>query len=81
MVTWIALFRGINVGGKNILPMKELTRELEKLGYTKIESYIQSGNAGPAYRRSDSEEPWHPISRHRPERQAARGRGGVQPLS
>jgi uncharacterized protein (DUF1697 family) len=44
MATWIALFRGINVGGKNILPMKELTRELEKLGYTGIETYIQSGN-------------------------------------
>jgi uncharacterized protein (DUF1697 family) len=44
MSTWIALFRGINVGGKNILPMKELVRELETVGLEDIRSYIQSGN-------------------------------------
>lgn len=44
MAIWIALFRGINVGGKNILPMKELVRELEKLGYSDVKTYIQSGN-------------------------------------
>ena len=41
----IALFRGINVGGKNILPMKELVAELEKLGLHNVKTYIQSGNA------------------------------------
>ena len=44
MTTWIALLRGINVGGRNILPMKELTRELEKIGCSNVQTYIQSGN-------------------------------------
>lgn len=44
MKTWIALFRGINVGGNNILPMKELVAELSKLGFEKVKTYIQSGN-------------------------------------
>ena len=45
METWIALFRGINVGGKNVLPMKELVRELENLNLKNVRTYIQSGNA------------------------------------
>ena len=45
MKTYIALFRGINVGGNNILPMKDLRALLEKLGVTKVKTYIQSGNA------------------------------------
>ena len=36
--------RGVNVGGRNILPMKELARELEKSGYANVKTYIQSGN-------------------------------------
>src|SRR5690349_13792847 len=45
MKTYIALFRGINVGGKNILPMKELVAILEDLGCLRVKTYIQSGNA------------------------------------
>lgn len=45
MKTYIALFRGINVGGNNILPMKELAALLEKLGAHGVKTYIQSGNA------------------------------------
>jgi len=45
MQTFIALFRGINVGGNNILPMKELVKILESLGCEKTRTYIQSGNA------------------------------------
>lgn len=45
MNTWIALFRGINVGGNRILPMKALAALLEELGGTRIQTYIQSGNA------------------------------------
>ena len=41
---WIALLRGINVGGNNILPMKDLKLLLQELGYSQIETYIQSGN-------------------------------------
>jgi uncharacterized protein (DUF1697 family) len=45
MKTYIALFRGINVGGKNTLPMKELVALLEGLGCRNAKTYIQSGNA------------------------------------
>jgi len=45
MKTYIALIRGINLGGKNILPMKELVAILEGLGARSIKTYIQSGNA------------------------------------
>src|SRR4051794_26648723 len=44
MKTYIALFRGINVGGKNVLPMSELVSMLENTGLQNIETYIQSGN-------------------------------------
>ena len=44
MNTYIALFRGINVGGNNILPMKPLVELLEKLGCLDVKTYIQSGN-------------------------------------
>lgn len=44
MKTWIALLRGINVGGKNILPMSELKRMMELAGCLHIRTYIQSGN-------------------------------------
>ncbi len=45
MKTYIALFRGINVGGKNTLPMRELVAVLEDLGARNVKTYIQSGNA------------------------------------
>lgn len=41
---WIGLFRGINVGGNNKLPMKELAKMLESLGFTDVKTYIASGN-------------------------------------
>ena len=44
MKTYIALFRGINVGGKNRLPMKDLTALLDGLGLRDVKTYIQSGN-------------------------------------
>lgn len=44
MNTWIALLRGINVGGKNILPMAELRSDLESLNLGNVRTYIQSGN-------------------------------------
>lgn len=45
MPTWILLLRGINVGGKNKLPMKAFKADLEAIGCTDIQTYIQSGNA------------------------------------
>ncbi len=44
MNTWIALLRGINVGGHNIVPMKELVKLLEATGFEQVKTYIQSGN-------------------------------------
>lgn len=47
----VALLRGINVGGKNKLPMKDLRGLFEELGCTDVVTYIQSGNvvyAAPA---------------------------------
>lgn len=44
MKTYIVLFRGINVGGHNILPMKDLIDILAENKYQDIRSYIQSGN-------------------------------------
>jgi len=44
MKTWIALFRGINVGGNKMLPMKRLAALLEKAGCRNVKTYIQSGN-------------------------------------
>jgi uncharacterized protein (DUF1697 family) len=45
MKTWVALLRGINVGGKNILPMEDLVAILEEVGCQDVETYVQSGNA------------------------------------
>ncbi len=44
MHRWIALFRGINVGGKNKLPMNLLKQILGELNCTNVQTYIQSGN-------------------------------------
>ena len=44
MKTWIALLRGINVGGKHLVPMKELAKLLEDNGFVNVKTYIQSGN-------------------------------------
>lgn len=41
---YLALLRGINVGGKNMLPMKDLAAMFSKAGCTQIQTYIQSGN-------------------------------------
>jgi uncharacterized protein (DUF1697 family) len=44
MEKYIIFFRGINVGGKNLLPMKALVPLLEEAGFEEVSSYIQSGN-------------------------------------
>lgn len=44
MTTRVALLRGINVGGKNRVPMAELRAVFESLGCTRVRTYIQSGN-------------------------------------
>ncbi len=44
MATHLALFRGINVGGKNIIPMSSLSEMFERCGCEDVRTFIQSGN-------------------------------------
>ena len=44
MSRFVALFRGLNVGGKNKVPMATLQRCLEELGFANVLTYIASGN-------------------------------------
>jgi uncharacterized protein (DUF1697 family) len=44
LTTYLALFRGINVGGKNKLPMKDLKTIFIAAGCEDVRTYIQSGN-------------------------------------
>lgn len=44
MPKWIALLRGVNVGGKNKMSMQRLREKLELLGLSKVQTLIQSGN-------------------------------------
>jgi uncharacterized protein (DUF1697 family) len=41
---YVALLRGINVGGRNKVAMPELRQALEDAGYGAVRTYIQSGN-------------------------------------
>ncbi len=68
---WVALLRGINVGGKNIVPMADLRRVVEEAGGTDVASYIQSGNlvfrhatADRAALAAHLEEPFGPDNAH-----------------
>ncbi len=42
--TYVALFRGVNVGGKNKLPMKGLAEIFVEAGCANVRTFIQSGN-------------------------------------
>jgi uncharacterized protein (DUF1697 family) len=44
MNQYVALLRGINVGGKNLIKMTELKACFEALGFKNVSTYIQSGN-------------------------------------
>jgi uncharacterized protein (DUF1697 family) len=44
MASHVALLRGINVGGRNQVPMAELRKVVASLGHTGVTTYIQSGN-------------------------------------
>ena len=41
---YVALLRGINVGGNNIIAKDDLRRCFEDLGFARVRTYIQSGN-------------------------------------
>jgi uncharacterized protein (DUF1697 family) len=42
--TYIALLRGINVGGHKIIKMDQLRKAFEGLGFVGVATYVQSGN-------------------------------------
>jgi len=44
MIQYVALLRGINVGGKNIIKMTDLRACIEELDFKHVRTYIQSGN-------------------------------------
>lgn len=44
MKRYIALLRGINISGKNKVPMAELKLGFEALGHTEVRTYLNSGN-------------------------------------
>lgn len=44
MARYVALLRGINVGGKNLIPMPALKAAFEDAGFEDVRTYIQSGN-------------------------------------
>ena len=44
MPRYVALLRGINVGGKNAVPMPALKAAFEGAGFEDVSTYIQSGN-------------------------------------
>jgi uncharacterized protein (DUF1697 family) len=54
MIIYIALLRGINVGGKNIIKMAELKKVFEDIGFYDVKTYIQSGNV--LFKSSEDEE-------------------------
>jgi uncharacterized protein (DUF1697 family) len=41
---YLALLRGINVGGKNVIKMTDLKACFEEMGFAEVATYIQSGN-------------------------------------
>jgi len=44
VMVYVALLRGINVGGKNKVDMRQLKATVEEVGLTEVSTYINSGN-------------------------------------
>ncbi|SRR6266568_3644722 len=44
MPIYVAMFRGINVGGQKIVKMEKLRTSFEQLGFRRVRTYVQSGN-------------------------------------
>lgn len=41
---FVALLRGVNVGGNNMISMKALKQSFEEMGFAQVTTYINSGN-------------------------------------
>jgi len=44
MNSYVALLRGINVSGKNVIPMEDLKKLFQSFKFTGVKTYIQTGN-------------------------------------
>jgi len=44
LTVFVALLRGVNVGGNNMISMKSLKASFETIGFTEVTTYINSGN-------------------------------------
>ncbi|MEI6084117.1 MAG: DUF1697 domain-containing protein [Verrucomicrobiota bacterium] len=53
MPTYIALLRGINIGGQKIIPMATLRAHIESFEATDVQTYIQTGNIIFTHRATD----------------------------
>lgn len=42
--TYVALLRGVNVGGKNMISMSSVKGSFERMGFREVSTYINSGN-------------------------------------
>lgn len=51
---YVALLRGVNVGGNNMISMKELKGSFEELGFAQVTTYINSGNIVFATKEADA---------------------------
>lgn len=53
LTSYVALLRGINVGGHNLIPMSQLQECFRVLGYRDVDSYINTGNVSFRARPTD----------------------------
>jgi uncharacterized protein (DUF1697 family) len=63
MARYVALLRGINVGGKNPIPMAGLKTCFEENGFDDVRTYIQSGNVVFSFASTDQAELTRQIER------------------
>ena len=64
MHTWAVLLRGINVGGRNVIPMASLRGEFAAMGFWDPQTYIQTGNVLVGSARKPSPSAVARIERH-----------------
>lgn len=57
MKRYIAFLRGINISGKNKVPMAELKKGFEGLDFTEVKTYLNSGNVIFSSDEDDIEKP------------------------
>ena len=52
--TYVALLRGVNVGGNSIVSMKALKESIEEAGFSNVSTYINSGNVIFSSKKTDA---------------------------